>query len=211
MLLIGIAGGTGSGKTTLADEIKKKYKDFVSIISYDNYYKDQGELPLVERDLVNYDCPDVIDTQLLISQLKQLKNDKEINMPVYNFRFHTREDCTIKISPASIIIVEGILLFHSKELRDLFDLKIFVDVSADVRILRRVERDISERGRTLNSVILQYLSTVQPMHDKYVEPTKKFSDLIINNSKNKNVISLLSALIEKEIKNSKKIKKGILS
>ncbi len=207
MMIIGIAGGTGSGKTTLADILKKEFLENVSVIAYDNYYKNHDHLTLEERAQVNYDCPEALDTELLIQHLKALKQGKAIEMPIYNFKMHMRDKETIMVKPATIIVVEGILLFHLKELRDLFDLKIYVDVSADIRILRRVKRDIEERGRTIDSVTAQYLSTVQPMHDKYVEPTKKYADIILNSSLNASAISLISEKIIREIYNQNSLVK----
>lgn len=200
MIFIGIAGGTGSGKTTLAETLKEKFNGSVSIIAYDNYYRDQGNLTPEEKERLNYDCPEILDTPLLIEQLKALRDGKTIQMPVYNFKTHSREkEITIPVAPNDIIIVEGILLFHTPELRDLLDLKIFIDVSDDIRILRRVKRDIEERGRTINSVTRQYIATVKPMHEKYVAPSKKYADIILNDSMNTNAVDLISNRMMHEI------------
>lgn len=184
MYLIGIAGGTGSGKTTFVNRLKKVFQDKVLFISYDSYYKSQENLPREERSSVNYDCPDVLDTELLISHLKDLLRGKSIKIPIYDFKEHIRLPQIISVEPKPVVIVDGILTFQNDELRSLFNLKIFVDVNADERILRRIKRDVEERGRTIDSVINQYLSTVQPMHDIYVEPTKKYADIIINGGMN---------------------------
>ncbi len=177
--IIGIAGGTGSGKTTLTEQIKNKFGDRISVVYHDSYYKRHDELTYEERTHLNYDHPDSLETDLLISHLKQLKEWKPIECPVYDFTVHNRSSEVVKIEPKQVILVEGILIFQSKELRKLLDLKIFVDVDADIRILRRLRRDLIERGRTVDSVIEQYQQTVKPMHERYVEPTKRYADIII--------------------------------
>jgi uridine kinase len=178
-IIIGIAGGTGSGKTTLADKIWRHFKDNCVLISQDSYYKDLSSLPQEERDLVNFDHPDSLDFALLKQHILDLKNNREISKPVYNFQKHVREHSSERIKPAQLIIVDGILLFAVPEIRELFDIKIFIDISDDVRLLRRIERDIKERGRDFASVRDQYLATVKPMHDTFVEPSKKYADLIV--------------------------------
>ena len=179
-IVIGIAGGTGSGKTTLA---RKLYQHLgsgkVAMINHDCYYKRHDEMPYEERCKLNYDHPDSFDTDLLIRHLKQLKAGKPVNVPVYDYTIHNRVDKVTRVFPAPIIIVEGILIFADKDLCDLMDLKVFVDTDADVRILRRIKRDVNKRGRTLESVITQYLTTVKPMHEQFVEPSKRYADIIV--------------------------------
>lgn len=178
-MIIGIAGGTGSGKTTITDTLKKKFGDNVSVIYHDSYYKRNDHLTYEERTKINYDCPDAFDTDLMVEHLKKLRNGQAVECPVYDYTQHNRSDKTVTIEPADVIIVEGILIFENEELRSLMDIKIFVDTDADERILRRIVRDVRERGRTIESVMSQYLTTVKPMHEKYVEPTKKLADIIV--------------------------------
>ena len=177
-IFIGVAGGTGSGKTTLAEEIQKAFPDSSIIISQDSYYKDLSHLPHEERAKVNFDHPNSLDFGMLQEHLKDLKKGRSIDQPVYNFHTHCREEKTQRIQPAKLIIVEGILLFSLEELRDLFDLKIFVEADDDIRILRRIERDINERSRDFSQVVKQYLTTVKPMHEAFVAPSKKYADVI---------------------------------
>ena len=179
-LIIGIAGGSGSGKTTLALRLKERFgEDEVRLISHDSYYKRHDELPFEERCKLNYDHPDAFDNALLIYHLQELKAGRSIQCPVYSFVEHNRTDQTVEIQPAKVIIVEGILIFQNPTLRDMFDIKIFVETDADERILRRALRDVEERGRTLQSVVSQYLTTVKPMHEQFVEPSKRRADIII--------------------------------
>ena len=178
-VIIGICGGTGSGKSTITDAIQKQVKDKITTIPQDSYYKSFGHLPLEERNKINFDHPNTFDNELLIQQLHQLKNNQMIQMPVYDFKTHTRIEDTITKIPTKLIIIEGILIFENVELRDMMDIKIFVDTDADIRILRRIQRDISERGRDFQSVVDQYLSTVRPMHIEFVEPSKKYAHVII--------------------------------
>ena len=179
-ILIGICGGTGSGKTTVAKSIFKSLPEKnISIIEQDAYYKDQSNLELKERVKTNYDHPLAFDTELLIEQLKDLLDGKEIEKPNYDFSSHTREKFTTNVKPKDIIILEGIMILEDQKLRDLMDIKIFVDTDADVRVIRRITRDIKERGRNLESVIDQYLNTVKPAHELFIEPTKKYADIII--------------------------------
>ena len=178
-VIIGICGGTGSGKSTITDAIQKQVKDKITTIPQDSYYKSFGHLPLEERNKINFDHPNTFDNKLLIQQLHQLKNNQMIQMPVYDFKTHTRIEDTITKIPTKLIIIEGILIFENVELRDMMDIKIFVDTDADIRILRRIQRDISERGRDFQSVVDQYLSTVRPMHIEFVEPSKKYAHVII--------------------------------
>jgi uridine kinase len=179
-LVIGVAGGTGSGKTTLADRIIEELNNSdVIVIKQDAYYKSHNELPFSEREKINFDHPDAFDTPLLIKQIRSLKSGKPIKMPVYDFKMHLRKKETITIQPHRVIILEGILIFENKALRSLLDIKIFVDTDSDIRILRRIKRDIEERGRTFDSVRQQYLTTVRPMHLEFVEPSKKYADIIV--------------------------------
>ena len=178
-MVIGIAGGTGSGKTTITDKLKEKFGDNVSVIYHDSYYNNNDHIPFEERKSINYDCPQAFETHLLIEHLKKLIDGERIECPVYDYTMHTRSKETKIIEPADVIIVEGILIFENKQLRDLMDIKIFVDTDADERILRRIRRDVVERGRSIDSVINQYLTTVKPMHDMYVEPTKRVADIIV--------------------------------
>lgn len=179
-IIVGIAGGTGSGKTTVTDTIVKIVgSQNLTHIQHDSYYKDQSHKPFAERVKTNYDHPDSLETSLLISHLKQLLQGQTVQVPVYDFTQHNRTNKTILVKPTKIILVEGILIFVDKNLRDLFNIKIFVDTDADVRFIRRLKRDISERGRTMESVIDQYLSTVRPMHLEFVEPSKRYADIII--------------------------------
>ena len=178
-ILIGIAGGTGSGKTTLTRHLKEHFGQEVTVISHDNYYKRQDGKTYEERAKVNYDHPSAFDTDLLIEHLRQLKAGHSIQCPVYSYSDHNRTDRTVEIFPTKVIIVEGILIFQNPTLRDMFDIKIFVETDADVRILRRALRDVEERGRTLQSVVTQYLTTVKPMHEQYVEPSRKYADIVV--------------------------------
>ena len=179
-ILIGIAGGTGSGKTTLADKLVDSFgSDEVSILRHDNYYKRHDEMTYDERSKLNYDHPDAFDTELLCEHIQMLKEGKAIEMPVYDYTVHNRSNEVVVVEPAPVIVLEGILIFAEQSLCDLMDIKVFVDTDADVRILRRILRDVQERGRSLDSVISQYLNTVKPMHEEFVEPSKKRADIII--------------------------------
>lgn len=187
--IIGIAGGTGSGKTTLTKRLKERFGDDVSVISHDNYYKRHDELPYEERCRLNYDHPDAFDTDLMVEQVQALRRGETIACPVYDFTVPNRSEDTLLIAPTSVIILEGILIFADSKLRDLMDVKIFVDTDADVRILRRVVRDVKKRGRTLESVVQQYLTTVKPMHEQFVEPSKRCADIIVPEG-GKNLVAL---------------------
>ena len=179
-ILIGIAGGTGSGKTTLADKVVDSFgRDEVSILRHDNYYKRHDEMNYEDRSKLNYDHPDAFDTELLCEHIKELKKGKAIQMPVYDYTIHNRSDKTILVEPAPVIVLEGILIFAEPSLCELMDIRVFVDTDADVRILRRIVRDVKDRGRSLDSVINQYLTTVKPMHEQFVEPSKRRADIII--------------------------------
>ena len=177
--IIGIAGGTGSGKSTLARKIKEALKESVILICHDNYYKDNSNLPFEERTKQNYDHPSAFDTELLIEHLKMLKEGKEIDMPTYSFVEHIRSNDVVHITPTRVIILEGILIFENEELRNMMDMKIFVDTDADVRFIRRMSRDVKSRGRDMDSVVNQYLNTVKPMYEQFVEPSKKYADVIV--------------------------------
>lgn len=179
VIVIGIAGGTGSGKSTMINNIKKQFSDEITMLSHDFYYKAHDDMTYEERCQLNYDHPDAFDTDLMIQHIKDLKNWKPIERPVYDFTIHNRVAETVTVRPAKVVVVEGILIFENKELLDLFDIKVFVDTDADVRIIRRILRDVQERGRTLESVVTQYLTTVKLMHEQFVEPSKKNADIIV--------------------------------
>lgn len=179
-MIIGICGGTGSGKTTVASKILETVdRGSVALLQQDNYYKELAHLPYEERARQNFDHPDSIDMELFVEHLRLLKSGKGIDRPVYDFTIHTRSKETVRLEPKPVVIVEGILIFDNKPLRDLMDIKIFVDTDADLRFIRRLRRDITERARTVESVIHQYLSTVRPMHLEFVEPSKRYADVII--------------------------------
>lgn len=179
-IIIGVAGGTGSGKTTVAMKILERVgAEHVAYIPHDAYYRDLSHLPPEERIKVNFDHPDSLETDLLIEHLKQLKAGQPVDIPVYDFTTHTRTNQTRRVGPAPVILVEGILVFAEPALRELFDVKLYVDTDADVRLIRRIQRDVRERGRSLESVLQQYLTTVRPMHLEFVEPSKRYADVII--------------------------------
>lgn len=179
VMVIGIAGGSGSGKTTITKNLVSKFGGDVSVIYHDNYYKANHGMSYEERSRINYDHPDAFDTDMLIEALRALKRGEAVECPVYDYTIHDRSSEIVTVSPAKVIIVEGILIFQNKELCDEMDIRIFVDTDADVRILRRILRDVQERGRSLESVVNQYLSTVKPMHEQFVEPSKRNADIII--------------------------------
>jgi uridine kinase len=178
-LVIGLAGGTGSGKTTVANVIRERVGAHIAYLPHDAYYKDLTDLPPAQRALVNFDHPDSLDTALLVQHIRELKACRPVRLPIYDFKTHARTAETLLIQPQPVIIVEGILIFAEPALRQTFDVKIFVDTDADLRFIRRLQRDIAERGRTTESVIRQYLDTVRPMHLEFVEPSKRYADLII--------------------------------
>lgn len=179
-LIIGVAGGTGSGKTTVANAIVRRVgRAHIAFVQHDAYYRDQSEKPFAERARMNYDHPDSLETELLIEHLRQLQAGQAVDIPIYDFATHTRSPRTQRLAPQPVILVEGILIFVDRALRELFDVKIFVDTDADLRFIRRLERDMAERGRTMDSVIRQYLDTVRPMHLEFVEPSKRYADVII--------------------------------
>lgn len=179
VITIGIAGGTGSGKTTITRRLQQRFSDSVSVVYHDNYYKAHDDMSYEERSKLNYDCPDAFDTELLLCDLRALRRGEAIRCPVYDYTIHNRSDKTVLVRPAPVIIVEGILIFQDPRLCELLDIKIFVDTDADVRILRRIVRDVRDRGRSLESVVDQYLNTVKPMHEMYVEPSKRNADIIV--------------------------------
>ena len=189
ILVIGIAGGTGSGKTTLMNNIMAQFEGMVTVLSHDNYYKRHDELTFEERSGLNYDEPDAIETSLMVEHLKALRAGQAIDCPVYDFTRHNRSEETVHLEPRPVIIVEGILIFENEDLRELMDIRLFVDTDADVRLCRRIKRDVTKRGRTLESVLNQYQATVKPMHEKYVEPSKKYANLVIPEG-GKNVVAL---------------------
>ncbi len=179
VVLIGIAGGTGSGKSTMIRRIKKEFGEQITVISHDFYYKRHDHLTLEERAKLNYDHPNAFDTDLMLRHINALKAQKKVERPVYDFTVQNRTDETVTLYPAKVIIVEGILIFENRRLRDMCDIKVFIDTDADVRVLRRIMRDVRERGRSLESVARQYLSSVKIMHDQFVEPGKKYADIVV--------------------------------
>ena len=189
ILVIGIAGGSGSGKTTLMNNIIAQFGGEITVLSHDNYYKRHDDLTYEERCLLNYDEPAALETDFMARQLDQLRRGEAIDCPVYDFTVHNRSDETIRIEPKKVIIVEGILIFENQPLRDLMDIRIFVDTDADVRVCRRVKRDVRKRGRSLESVLEQYQQTVKPKHEKYVEPSKKIAHIVVPEG-GKNVVAL---------------------
>ena len=205
-ILIGITGGTGSGKSTIAREIYKQFDDTcIAMIEQDSYYKDQSDLSLKERIKTNYDHPDAFDTSLIVKHLNLLLEGKVIQKPIYNFEIFNRTKETVSVKPREIIIFEGILILADKVLRDMLDIKIYVDTDADVRFIRRLTRDIKERGRTTESVINQYLNVVKPMHEQFTEPTKRYADIIVpEGGHNKVAIDIITANISQILQKHKK-------
>ncbi|MFA7116995.1 MAG: uridine kinase [Bacteroidales bacterium] len=207
MLIIGIAGGTGSGKTTVVQKISEFFsKDDIVVIPQDSYYKDNSNLPLAKRQELNFDHPDSIDWELLVEQLQELKEGCSIEQPIYSYLTCTRsKNETVKIDPTEIIIVEGILIFTCPELRDLIDIKIFVDADADDRLMRVITRDIVERGRTIEKVMERYKKTLKVMHLQFIEPSKRYADIIVpQGGHNKVAINIIKNTIEKALKKEKK-------
>ena len=177
--IVGIAGGSASGKTTIVNKLKTTFGDDILVISHDSYYKAHDDLSYDERTRLNYDHPDSFDTHLMIRDIEKLVTGEEADIPVYDFSIHNRTDSTTQVFPKNVMIAEGILILANKELRDLMDIKVFVDTDADERLLRRIKRDVNERARTIDSIINQYQQTVKPMHEQFVEPSKKYADIII--------------------------------
>ena len=200
ILVIGIAGGSGSGKTTLMNNIVGRFEENITVLSHDSYYKRHDDMTYEERCQLNYDEPNALETELMVQHLDQLKNGQAIDCPVYDFTVHNRSDAVQRIEPRSVIIVEGILIFQNKQLRDLMDIRIFVDTDADIRLCRRVKRDVNKRGRSLESVLTQYQETVKPMYEKYVEPSKKHAHILVpEGGKNAVALDLIENLIAKHI------------
>ena len=200
ILVIGIAGGTGSGKTTLMKNLIEEFQDDVTILSHDNYYKRHDDLTYDERCKLNYDEPAALETDLMACHLDQLRHGQAIDCPVYDFTQHNRSQKTIRIEPKKVIIVEGILIFENQPLRDLMDIRVFVDTDADVRLCRRIKRDVNKRGRSLESVLTQYQETVKPMHELYVEPSKKYANIIVpDGGKNFVALDMIKGRIQRHL------------
>ena len=189
VLVIGIAGGTGSGKTTLMKSLMGQFGDEITVLSHDNYYRAHYDLPYEARCKLNYDEPAAFETELMVRHLEELRAGRPVQCPVYDFTIHNRSDQVVLLEPNRVIMVEGILIFENKALRDQMDIKIFVDTDADIRLCRRIKRDVNKRGRSMESVLLQYQATVKPMHDRYVEPSKRFADLVVLEG-GKNLVAL---------------------
>ena len=200
-IMIGIAGGSGSGKSTFTNRLKDAFGDQVTVIYHDNYYKSNDGVPFEIRQHENYDHPDAFETDLLIRHLKALRRGESVQCPVYDYSLHNRTSSTITLKPSRIIIVEGILVLENPELRSLFDIKIYVEADADERIIRRIIRDVNERGRHIEDITQQYLSTVKPMHYLYVEPTKALADIVINSGMNDVAFDIMKTKIESILKN----------
>ena len=195
-MIIGIAGGTGSGKSTFTNRLKDYFKDEAAVVYHDNYYRRQDEVSFEDRKKVNYDHPDSLETDLMLKHLKMLKNGQPVDCPVYDYSLHNRSDKTTRIEPKKIILVEGILLLADPRIRELLDIKIYVEADADERILRRIVRDVKERGRDLDNIVEQYLTTVKPMHYLYVEPTRALADLVINSGMNDVAFDVVKSKIQ---------------
>jgi len=210
MLIIGIAGGTGSGKTTVVKKIISYFHDSeVTVLSQDSYYRDNSHMPLKERLKINFDHPKSLEFELLIKHLHELKKGKTIQEPIYSYLTCIRSEETVPVKPRQVVIVEGILVLTNKELRDLFDIKLFVDADADDRLMRVVKRDIIERGRSVNTVLERYDATVKPMHLQFIEPSKKYADVIIpQGGHNKVAINILTAVIQQKLNDSKHAEKN---
>ena len=205
-LFIGISGGSGSGKTTIVRRIYKEVPErSIAIIEHDAYYKDQSNITYEERCKTNYDHPFAFDTDLFVEHIKELKKGSVIQKPIYDYSIHNRKKETIKVEPKEIIIVEGLLVFYEERIRDLLDIKIFVDTDADIRILRRINRDMRDRGRSLESIMNQYMSTVRPAHEQFIEPTKKYADIIVTEGGNNLVaVDLMVTKIKSLLYNNKR-------
>lgn len=200
-VVIGIAGGTGSGKSTFTNRLKNEFQDDVAVLYHDNYYRAQDELPFEERKKINYDHPDAFETTLLLEHLKELKEGRAIQCPVYDYSQHNRSRDVVRVEPKRVILLEGILVLADPKLRELLDIKIYVEADADERILRRVIRDVKERGRDIEGVVDQYLTTVKPMHYLYVEPTRALADIVINSGMNETAFELVRTNIKKILEN----------
>ncbi len=202
VFVIGIAGGSGSGKSTFAKRLKDRFPDDIALVSCDNYYLARSEMPFEERKKQNYDAPEAFEFDLMVGQIMDLKNGKDVLCPVYDFALHTRSEQVIEIKSKPVILIDGILIFAEPKLREIMDMRVYVETDADERILRRARRDICERGRDLDGVIEQYLATVKPMHNKHVEPTKAYADIIINGGMNDRAYDLVKnkilSLLEQE-------------
>ena len=200
ILVIGIAGGSGSGKTTLMNNIVSRFTEDITVLSHDSYYRRHDDMTYEERCQLNYDEPAALETELMVRHLDSLRNGEAIDCPVYDFTVHNRSDATQRIEPSRIIIVEGILIFENEALRDLMDIRIFVDTDADIRLCRRVKRDVNKRGRSLESVLTQYQETVKPMYEKYVEPSKKYAHILVpEGGKNTIAQEFIISLLEKHL------------
>ena len=202
IIVIGLAGGSDSGKTTLMKNLIARFQDDVTVLSHDNYYRPYDELTIEERRKVNYDHPDAFDTEMMNEHLKLLKAGKPIQCPIYDYTTYSRSAETTLVEPRKVILVEGILIFENKALCEQMDIKIFVDTDADVRLIRRIKRDVAKRGRSLDSVLTQYLSTVKPMHEQFVEPSKKNADLVVlEGGKNLVALEMIIDRIQRHIDN----------
>ena len=198
-IIIGVAGGTASGKSTVAEAILERVgREHIAYIQHDSYYRDLSHLPLEERARMNFDHPDTLETELLVEHLRQLQAWQPIEVPIYDFATYTRTGRTRRVEPRRVVLVEGILIFVDRQLRDMMDIKLYVDTDADMRLIRRLQRDMCERGRTLESVIRQYLETVRPMHLEFVEPSKRYADIIIpSGGFNQTAVEMIVARIQK--------------
>ena len=200
ILVLGIAGGSGSGKTTLMNNIVGRFDEDITVLSHDSYYKRHDEMSYEERCQLNYDEPAALETDLMVRHLDQLRRGEAIDCPVYDFTVHNRSDEVVRVNPSRIIIVEGILIFENEDLRNLMDIRIFVDADADIRLCRRVKRDVNKRGRSLESVLSQYQQTVKPMYEKYVEPSKKYAHILVpEGGKNTIAQEFIISLLEKHL------------
>ncbi len=202
IIVLGIAGGSGSGKTTLTKNLVERFRNDITVLSHDNYYRPYDDIPIEERKKLNYDHPDAFETEMLIEHLRQLREGKTIDCPIYEYSTYSRLEETAPITPTKVILVEGILIFENKELCSLMDIKIFVDTDADVRLIRRIKRDVAKRGRSIDSVLNQYLGTVKPMHEQFVEPSKKNADLVVlEGGKNLVALEMIIDRIQRHIDN----------
>ena len=199
--IIGIAGGSGSGKSTFARRLTEKFPDSVSLVSCDNYYRAHDDIPLEERRKLNYDAPEALEFDLMVSHLRALKEGQAVDCPVYDFALHTRSDRVVRIDPKPVILVDGILILSDPTLRETFDLRIYVETDADERILRRARRDMEVRGRKIDDIMEQYLNTVKPMHEIHVEPSKKHADLILNGGMNPVALEIVAGRVRDFLEN----------